>query len=824
VSGDTGSDQGPMVPLVSTERKRQSDPLRDSLDALTDRVDTLSAMVREATGGIAANRGQVSALDRRLEELTGQGSDQTAADLVAVRRELDALRGFIAEQPNRPGPIAAASSDPLRETITELAVRIDTLGEVVRSTSGRMVGEQNKTSELADALAEQDARAEARFAEIQKRLEAVSHQAEQALKAPPAQPPDAALEARVTNKVDVLVDRVNFLAETATATAGRVAATDGELSSFQQRNSEALTKLERRSEEALARTEGVLRSMRGDLETVKTKLEVDPMLSERMSSLLNSVEALGSRVGTLSGIVGETAGRVAGRELEIAGLDSQIDDVSLRIESVANELRSEIDAIAATPAEASSTGAEVAARTEALDSHLAVLESTLADTAGATEQLGLDLRDEITSLAAAVAQEHQEVVEATRALEERGAALECRMDSLAAFASSSAARGSDEVEALAVAVARRHAEVLEVTAEWDARRAELERRMDDLTAFAASTAERGADEMSRALTTLAVRLERLERDRQAVASDATYVESSWAEERAALEVRLDEIAASITSGVTPTPDVGRLVDELAGRLARMEGERVAVADLAALAETWTTELASLEARVDQGLATLGDHDPAARGSADEPLVDIELFDNVDELAQRIEQIETDRDAVRAELATTATSWANERAALHERVSELAALIVTGPVHTPATGNAGVEFEHTPQELDRLRIGVEGLRMRLAYHEKTVSDLAGSKGVVQRLDELGTRLDQLSAIVMAQQAGTLPPPGPGQAMAEVPFGETSGLLSRLDEADRLRAQSREKMLEQMEKIATRMDWRLQRLEAAGVSVGVGVDEN
>ena len=347
--------------------------------------------------------------------------------------------------------------------------------------------------------------------------------------------------------------------------------------------------------------------------------------------------------------------------------------------------------------------------------------------------------------------------------------------------------------------------------------------MDDLTTFAASTAERGADEMSRALTTLAARLERLEQDRRAVATDATYVESSWAEERAALEIRLDEIAASITAEVTPTPDVGRLVDELAGRLARMEDEREAVADLAALAETWTSELASLEARVDEGLATLGEQDSASPGPEVETRVDVELVENVDELAHRIEQIETDRDAVRAELAKTATSWATERAALQERVSELAALIVTGPMQKAAAPDSDAEPEHTPQELDRLRIGVEGLRMRLAYHEKTVSDLAGSKGVVQRLDELGTRLDQLSAIVMAQQGGELPPPGPGQPLPAAPLVETSGILNRLDEADRLRAQSREKMLEQMEKIATRLDWRLQRLEAAGVAVGAGVDE-
>ena len=39
---------------------------------------------------------------------------------------------------------------------------------------------------------------------------------------------------------------------------------------------------------------------------------------------------------------------------------------------------------------------------------------------------------------------------------------------------------------------------------------------------------------------------------------------------------------------------------------------------------------------------------------------------------------------------------------------------------------------------------------------------------------------------------------------------------------MRSQNREKMLEQMEKIASRMDWRLQRLEAAGV--GADADDS
>ena len=338
--------------------------------------------------------------------------------------------------------------------------------------------------------------------------------------------------------------------------------------------------------------------------------------------------------------------------------------------------------------------------------------------------------------------------------------------------------------------------------------------MDDLAAFAAATAERGAHEMGQALHTLAERLARLEHDRQEVASDATFAESAWARERVALEARLDEIAASMTAVERPqAPEVERLVDELAGRLARMEGERETVADLAALAETWTTELATLEARVDEGLSTLREHAVAemsgVAGTAD---LNAGLSANLDELTGRIAQIERDRDAVRDELARTATSWATERASLQERVSELAARIVTGPM--PAAADVGGDLSaQTPQELDRLRIGVEGLRMRLAYHEKTVSDLAGSRGVVQRLDELSARLDQLAAIVAAGHASV------GSAgvtpRMQVHLPEASGLLTRLAESDRMRTQTREKMLDQMEKIASRMDWRLQRLEAAGI---------
>ena len=944
---------------MSADDKRPDAEMRGAIDALADRVDTLAAMVRETAGGLAASRGEVASLDRRVQDKIGEDTESAAAALESVRGELEALRSFVTEAPGRSGAVAAASSDPLRETITTLTERVETLGDIVRTTAGRLVAEQGRISVLTEALEKGDERTEAKLAAMERGLQAVSEQAARAAKPPPRRPEDSALEQRVDQKVGVLTERVEFLSSTVKTTAGGLASKDGEIARLERRGeetiaqtNEALRSVRNDTERVIVQTDEALRSMRDELQVLQARLAVDPTLKDRVDGLVDAVQTLGDRVGTLSGIVGETAGRATGRESEIAALDDRLGNVGARIEDVAHELRREIEALAATPTGGASSVADTAAieaQVQAFGQQLLKLEVVVADASGAAEQVGQDLRVEIAALAEAVAKEHVDLVQATREWEARRAALEERMDELTVYATSTAERGAEEmgralhtlaerlealerdrlevtsdatyaesawaqerialeerldaiaasitversqspeVEQMIAELAGRLArmederesvadlaaladtwtselaalearvgeslstleeragsdasgvdapfeaglsesvdeltdriaqierdrdavreELARTAASWATERASLQVHVAELAALATSTAERGAEEMGRALHTLAERLEALERDRLEVTSDATYAESAWAQERIALEERLDAIAASITVERPQAPEVAQLVDELAGRLARVEGERETVADLAALAETWAAELAALEARVDEGLSTLEEQAVAdVRGDTGAGL-DEALSESLDELTHRIDQIERDRDAVRDELTRTAASWAIERASLQERVAELAARIVTGPMPAVSDGQ-GEPFAQSPQEIDRLRIGVEGLRMRLAYHEKTVNDLAGSRGVVQRLDELSARLDQLAAVVASgtgQGAGAV-------SRVQVAPPETAGLLSRLEEAERMRSQNREKMLEQMEKIASRMDWRLQRLEAAGV---------
>jgi uncharacterized protein (DUF885 family) len=66
-------------------------------------------------------------------------------------------------------------------------------------------------------------------------------------------------------------------------------------------------------------------------------------------------------------------------------------------------------------------------------------------------------------------------------------------------------------------------------------------------------------------------------------------------------------------------------------------------------------------------------------------------------------------------------------------------------------------------------------MRLAYHEKEVAEIAGGRGVDQRIDEM------------------------------------HHLMRRLENAEESVREERDTVLEQLDRVASRMDYRLQQLE-------------
>ncbi|CAN5153441.1 hypothetical protein BH09ACT13_BH09ACT13_06220 [soil metagenome] len=119
----------------------------------------------------------------------------------------------------------------------------------------------------------------------------------------------------------------------------------------------------------------------------------------------------------------------------------------------------------------------------------------------------------------------------------------------------------------------------------------------------------------------------------------------------------------------------------------------------------------------------------------------------------------------------------------------------------------VESKPDDVELDRIHAVVDGLRMRLAGYERELTAGAGSHDVVARIDELARRLDSLEQSGgAAGSVAILPIAGEGHFRVEL-----RALELRLEDAEEAARESREVVLTQLERLASRVEWRLQRLE-------------
>ena len=173
----------------------------------------------------------------------------------------------------------------------------------------------------------------------------------------------------------------------------------------------------------------------------------------------------------------------------------------------------------------------------------------------------------------------------------------------------------------------------------------------------------------------------------------------------------------------------QLIAELAGRLARVLGERETVADLAALAETWTTELAALEARVDEGLSTLEPHvvrdehgtAPDRRGLGREPRR-ADATHRADRARQGAVRDELTQDGgiVGAERASLQERWRTRRADSHR----------ADPGVANRQGEPFGSRRRSRPAAHRRRGAPDAARLSREDGPR----LAGSRGVVQRLDE------------------------------------------------------------------------------------------
>ncbi len=287
-----------------------------------------------------------------------------------------------------------------------------------------------------------------------------------------------------------------------------------------------------------------------------------------------------------------------------------------------------------------------------------------------------------------------------------------------------------------------------------------------------------------------------------------------------LGTRLDELDRRLAAIVAPAavdPEaisgVDRRVDELAARLDglaipdRRTVEPDAFAELratvATLAERPPVD-AGLEARVDQL-----SRETLALARADQSAVVKTLEARLDALATQPAAVDPLAAEIVARLEALesapppprrANAGAMELARLAARIDELdARLEATG--HAGGGVAPGAPGDAPAAELDKLRVSIESLWMRMSEFQRSIATLLDPRGIAGKLDAIERRLESVE-----------PPAGRGAAAgAAAGPGDLGEIARRIEDMEAASSVARETLLTNLERIASSIDWRLQRLE-------------
>jgi hypothetical protein len=236
-----------------------------------------------------------------------------------------------------------------------------------------------------------------------------------------------------------------------------------------------------------------------------------------------------------------------------------------------------------------------------------------------------------------------------------------------------------------------------------------------------------------------------------------------------LAARLDGLSVSSVGSVDASvvAELRARIDELAVRPAIESGaaEEIAAirAEIALGGAAEREAIALLEAR----LASL-EAAPAAASDDGEPGAVAEVSVRLDELAARVEAV--------------------------------ALAVPSGPSSADGAGAAA-----PVGEIDKLRVSVESLWMRMSEFQKMVGSLLDPRGVAGKLERIEQRLESLEA------GGGKARPAAG---AELGSGDLREIARRIEEMESSSTNARETLLTSLERMASAIDWRLQRLERTG----------
>jgi DNA repair exonuclease SbcCD ATPase subunit len=620
-------------------------------------------------------------------------------------------------------------------------------------------------------------------------------------------------------------------------TLARIDAVETTLRELRDRDDDATITQFREAIVDLARRVGASEPLLAEL---STKAEKAVASEQKLTEVALAVDASLARLGAVEAGVADATAKVEERSGEIG---RKLDELERRLDVGAGELT------------------ELAQRIERAADHASLEQiRTRLDELAARPPVVPELEEAVQRLTARIdiapdAAAFTELRGAVDALVARSAAaddLAVRVDELAQLvqqlpAGAGGAGGSDVSQAAAI--------------ELRSRIDQLSHRADEAIAAATAAQASGLDELRATVAELAARpdpaaafSERIEQLASRVAEVAARDDGpALAELRAAVS-ELAARPAADPGQAARLDDLAARLDDLTGRLAgaatetRVDAGEAAVEELRRAVTELTSrpavdpELAgrvdAIAARMDVLADVVKDHPEVA---ADDAAIDdvrrmlagaeATAAKRLEELSERLAQVEragstqgslADSGAVTEQIERAAASWAATQETLVARVDQLelrlreaaasAADLSSAPHSTavergtPVPGistGAGLE-----QEFDRLLMAIERLSLRIGEHDRALSELMRGGASAQRVAELAGRIAELElrggGAVVAGEGG-------GEAIGG---GALLAVAGRLEEVENARKADREKLFTQIERMASALDWRLQRLEAAG----------
>ena len=578
--------------------------------------------------------------------------------------------------------------------------------------------------------------------------------------------PDAPLQELIT-AVGELQERLAETTQTAQSAFERTNDVAGETAAALERSADELRQSVRVELHALAERMSVYASG-DDLERLREVVEAlaqrparDPELVTQIEDLQEVVEELGQR---------------STRDPDLVG---QIED-----------LQAVVEALGQRPTRDAELGAQVdtlAIRFSELGDRIDVLSAAVQSISGDADAL-----HELQGALAEIAQRPVVDPASERRLDEL-----TRMFEELARQSAADPATENRIEALAAALDELRA-TTQVLAERPVGDPELDAKLFDLTSRLSEL------EQAPGLDDVRVRVSALERGeafdelraRIAELADRPAVDPSLVHRVAELEGKVDGLPVdeALERIEATERSLGYRIDGNVARIDEMTAalEQLGASDPGVSREAWDEAVALLNSRIEV------ERELSARLAA--------LEERVVEVADKAAS-GSGSGSGSGKAAAADPKLAKQIAALSARVDQLAAGGVPVADNGDGTGEAqtGPTAATLERDVEHVLMAIERLSVHLGAHERALTELMGPNGLGAQMRELNARVGDLETF---GGGGS----GSGGAEGGAMRAELGSLMRRLEEAETAQKKDRERVIEQLEKAAGAIDWRLQRLES------------